>query len=102
MPCTSGVDHSRTNWPKWDWWILDENPFSDLPATAKPLGHDTRFAGFYVKVRSGARGPFRVDRPVGLIGFWLCPVVKVSGDLHRQRAGGAPGSVGFNDVAATR
>jgi len=36
MPCTSGVDHSRTNWPKWDWWILDENPFSDLPATAKP------------------------------------------------------------------
>ena len=46
MPYTSGVDHSRTNGPRWDWWMLDENPFSDLPATAKPRGNGTRLEGF--------------------------------------------------------
>ena len=67
MPFTSGVDHSRTNWPKWDWWILDENPFSDLPANAKPRGNDTRLAGVYVK--SAARGERAVSGSVVPTGF---------------------------------
>ena len=64
-------------WPKWDWWILDENPFSDLPATAKP--RDCKALS-----ESAARGERAVSVSVVPTGFEPGDVTTIQSQDLRQ------------------
>ena len=66
MPCTSGVDHSRTNSPQWDWRMLDENP---SVTSRRPPSHAATTRGWKALRETASRGERAVSGSVVPAGF---------------------------------